>query len=97
MRMAMESPWILQCATGRTVRLTARNPSITCNATASNLERNHRLILCSDYSKSVTKLPTRVNGLRYVQQTAPREGKTCRIKYLELVAGGGFEPPTFGL
>src|SRR6476646_6336921 len=72
MRMAKESPWMLQCAIGRTVRLTARNPSITCNVTASNLERSHRLILCSDYSKSVTKLPISVNALRYAQQTAPR-------------------------
>ena len=26
-----------------------------------------------------------------------QEGLTCRIKNLDLVAGGGFEPPTFGL
>jgi hypothetical protein len=45
--MEIENPSTLQCTTGQTARRAARNASITGDATASNLERTHRLILCS--------------------------------------------------
>src|SRR5205809_225442 len=75
MRRAIESPSTLQRATGQTARRAARNASITCNATVSNLEKNDRLIL---YSKLCSKLGGRCYPFhvyfsgqesRYAQQT----------------------------
>src|SRR6478609_3401281 len=76
MRIAMVSPPTLQCATGRTARRAARSASITGNATASNLERNPRLILsklCPKLRGSATSVNAIVDSTsRVANQTALR-------------------------